>query len=617
MMKKLLLICCLLMTVMGMQAQKLTVEKMEVAAMDLSASTQPHLDKNGNPCGLVKVQLAAAGAQFEGNVLGDVAYKTGEYWVYMSAGSYMLNVKHPNFLPLFVNFRDYGIQKVESKTTYVLTLVMPQGNAPVQKQKLTINYSPASAMVIIDSKPYQGNGRVEVELPVGSHDYQIVAIGYTTAEGSVKLSADNPRIINETLMANASEQVQQTQVGHQPQTQTGHQPQTQAGQQPQTQAAADEFEGLTASRIKSIADDYYYGSNGKTKDYAEAVRWYRKAAEQGEADAQSRLGTCYFNGYGVTEDHAEALRWFRKAAEQGHAGGQNNLGVFYYNGFGVAQNKEKARELWRKAAAQGEQNAKNNLKKLFGESFDNPFAELFGIPFAESSGAAIETFTVNGVSFNMVRVDGGTFQMGATSEMGSDASDLEKPVHQVTLSTYSIGETEVTQALWQAVMGSNPSNWKGGNLPVEQVSWNDCQTFIQKLNQLTGKRFRLPTEAEWEYAARGGNKSRGYKYSGSNTIDDVAWYDGNSSNKTHPVKTKQANELGLYDMSGNVWEWCQDWYGSYSSSAQTNPTGPSSASYRVYRGGSWFNSARYCRVSDRGGFTPANRSGDLGLRLAL
>ena len=229
-----------------------------------------------------------------------------------------------------------------------------------------------------------------------------------------------------------------------------------------------------------------------------------------------------------------------------------------------------------------------------------------------------QTFTVNGVSFKMVGVEGGTFTMGATSEQGtSDPYDDEYPTHSVTLSDFAIGETEVTQELWQAVMGSNPSSFSGTNLPVEEVSWNDCQTFITKLNQLTGKNFRLPTEAEWEYAARGGNKSKGYKYAGSNTLSDVAWYGDNSSSKTHPVQQKQANELGLYDMSGNVYEWCQDWFGGYSSSAQTNPTGPVSGSYRVGRGGSWSGSAGYCRVSLRYSYTPANYFNVLGLRLAL
>ena len=226
------------------------------------------------------------------------------------------------------------------------------------------------------------------------------------------------------------------------------------------------------------------------------------------------------------------------------------------------------------------------------------------------------TLTVNGIKYNMVWVEGGTFRMGATSEQGSADSD-EKPVHSVTLNSYYIGKTEVTQALWKAVMGSNPSNFRGDNLPVENVPWNDCQVFIRKLNSLTGQNFRLPTEAEWEFACRGGNNSRGYKYSGSNNIDNVAWYTDNSGRETHPVATKSPNELGIYDMSGNVCEWCSDWYGDYSSGAQTNPKGPYDGSYRVNRGGCWINLARNCRSSNRFNFGPALRDDGLGLRLAL
>ena len=218
---------------------------------------------------------------------------------------------------------------------------------------------------------------------------------------------------------------------------------------------------------------------------------------------------------------------------------------------------------------------------------------------------------------NMVYVSSGTFTMGGTSEQGSDAYDDEKPTHNVTLSSYYICKYEVTQALWRAVMGSNPSNFKGDNLPVECVSWNDCQTFINRLNSYTGRNFRLPTEAEWEFAARGGNYSRHYKYSGSNNLDDVAWHGDNSDNRTHPVGTKQPNELGLYDMSGNVWEWCSDWYGSYSSYSQSNPTGPNSGSGRVERGGSWYDFARICRSSRRDFDAPSGSGNYLGLRLVL
>jgi len=239
-------------------------------------------------------------------------------------------------------------------------------------------------------------------------------------------------------------------------------------------------------------------------------------------------------------------------------------------------------------------------------------------PRVDTTPRADEVITVRGVSFGMIRVEGGTFTMGATSEQGSDASSDEKPAHQVTLSSFSIGETEVTQELWQAVMGSNPSYFKGPKRPVEQVSWEDCQTFIRELNNLTGRNFRLPTEAEWEYAARGGQKSSHTMYAGSNTIDDVAWYyHDNSGDQTHDVATKRANELGLYDMSGNVWEWCQDWYGSYSSGSQTNPKGAFSGSHRVDRGGGWSSRAWGCRVSIRNGCTPSIRSYVRGLRLAF
>ena len=216
----------------------------------------------------------------------------------------------------------------------------------------------------------------------------------------------------------------------------------------------------------------------------------------------------------------------------------------------------------------------------------------------------------------MVYVAGGTFTMGASFD-DSEAYDWEKPAHNVTLSSFYIGKYEVTQKQWVEIMRSNPSDLKGDNLPVENVSWIDIRDFIKKLNARTGKNYRLPTEAEWEFAARGGNNSRGYKYSGSNIIEVVAWHTGNSGFKTHPVGTKSPNELGIYDMSGNVWEWCADWYGDYSSNSQTNPKGPDSGSYRVMRGGSWYNGAGSSRVSTRYGDSPGLRFSCSGFRLAL
>ena len=253
----------------------------------------------------------------------------------------------------------------------------------------------------------------------------------------------------------------------------------------------------------------------------------------------------------------------------------------------------------------------------------------------EATSVRSNVATVNSVSIEMVSVQGGTFTMGCTAEQGSDCYNNEIPVHEVTLNSFSIGKYQVTQVLWVAVMGSNPSGFKDDNLPVETVSWNDivgtsgesevingityyANGFIFKLNQLAGKKYRLPTEAEWEFAARGGNQSAGYKYSGSNTIGDVAWYkDNNNPNGTKPVGTKTPNELGIYDMSGNVYELCSDWYGGYTADAKKNPTGPATGSARVNRGGSWSYDAANCRVTIRSGSNPDYRDDNLGFRMAL
>lgn len=243
-----------------------------------------------------------------------------------------------------------------------------------------------------------------------------------------------------------------------------------------------------------------------------------------------------------------------------------------------------------------------------------------------SNNNVIVPITINDITYgNMIFVKGGTFSMGSND---SDASDDEKPVHSITLSDYYIGETEVTQGLWKVVMGNNPSCFKNGdNYPVDSVSWNDCQNFIKKLNKLTGKTFRLPTEAEWEYAAKGGENSKGYQYSGSNNLSEVAWYGCWSNDKnrtiteetTKPVKMKKPNELGLYDMSGNVYEWCSDRYksGYYANSPSSNPHGALLGISCVLRGGAWFYPTRQCRVSNRGYNNPYERSNHLGLRLVL
>lgn len=226
------------------------------------------------------------------------------------------------------------------------------------------------------------------------------------------------------------------------------------------------------------------------------------------------------------------------------------------------------------------------------------------------------TKTVNGVKFKMIKVEGGSFNMGS-----NDGISDEQPIRQVSIPTFYMAETEVTQELWEVVMGDNPSWFKGSyDYPAESVSWKDIQKFIIKLNQLTGKSYRLPSEAEWEYAAKGGNKSKGYKYSGSNNIEDVAWYNKNSNRKTHLVATKKPNELGLYDMSGNVWEWCQDkWHSNYIKA----PTDGSAwifdtpSNYRVLRGGSFYYEAKYCNTNYRYLYSERSNNINIGFRLVI
>lgn len=441
-------------------AQNISVASFQMDITDLTANTAGTivLDKNGDKCALIKVETTEQGFLFDTGSLGvmKMEQKVGEIWVYVPAGVKRLTISHQQLGVL----RNYALgQTVQAARTYVLKLNVKKRADGPKTQKVIIDYTPANAMVLIDSKPYTGNGHVETILPIGSHSYIIAAEGYESAEGSFKLTESAPRTVTEHLVMTAP----------------------------------------TASE---------------------------------------------------------------------------------------------------------------NLVSQDLQAVESPIADT-------SSSSTVKTVTVNGISFNMIRVEGGTFLMGATSEQEKPDKD-EKPVHEVTLSSYYIGETEVMQELWQAVMGSNPSKYKDPQLPVERVSWDDCQEFIYKLNQQTGLKFSLPTEAQWEYAARGGTKSKGYQYSGSNNIDDVAWYwYSKSKRKTHDVKTKQLNELDIYNMSGNVWEWCQDWYGSYSAGSQTNPTGAYSGSFRVSRGGSWGGSANSCRVADRDYFTPDFRHDSLGLRLAL
>lgn len=532
-----LLTICLLLSIPAF-AQKLIVERMAASPSDISASQYRRVNLAGEACALVKVQLAIANVSFEGNVIQPVEYKGGEYWVYMTKGSRELLIKHqtasPEFMPCHVYFADYGIPGVESLATYEMTTSVEN------TQKLFISYAPAVAMVIIDSKIYQDNsGKLELDLPVGVHNYLVALDGYKTVKGSVNLKGGTPQNINISLERTADQTIVAMN---------------------QQSPAIDQKKGkltiIYAPRSAMvIVDTKVYRGNGHL--------------ELELLDGEHR--------YVIAQEKYDMAEGTVKLTD----GSTKKLSV---------------------------------LLELLPESPDASGA-VQAIPLSEQLLSPV----IQNLVDNMVYIEGGTFMMGAAKEQGSDVTHDEKPAHQVTLSSFSLGKYEVTQDEWEAVMGSNPSKFKSARHPVETVSWNECQEFIRKLNAMTGYLFRLPTEAEWEFAARGGNKSKGYKYSGSNDLDQVAWYgyEKNSGKTTHDVGLKYPNELGLYDMSGNIKEWCQDWYSDYDSSSQSNPMGPASGSSRVCRGGSWNNGVLDCRVSTRS-YRPGDGSNIFtGLRLAF
>ena len=343
----------------------------------------------------------------------------------------------------------------------------------------------------------------------------------------------------------------------------------------------------------------YYNGKGVDLNNTEAVVWFRKASEQGLASAQNQLGHMYEHGLGVAKSYEEAFNWYKKSGDQEDATGLGLVGYMYQNGYGVAKNIAEAITWYAKAAERGNAYAANTLVQLLSER--NNISNF--------------TETKNNLNIEMIAVRGGRFMMGCPAEQGANCEEETKPSHPVTVFDFYIGKYEVTQAQWKAIMGTNPSKYKDDNLPVERVSWNDVRDFIYRLNSVTGKQYRLPTEAEWEFAARGGNNTRRYRYSGGNSIDAVAWFEGNSGS-THPVGTKTANELGIHDMNGNVYEWCRDRYGLYSADAQINPQGPLSGDYRSLRGGSWATFISGLQISSRACLLPDHFSEEVGFRLA-
>ena len=572
-------------------AQELTVKSFKLAGSDLTAQTQPRKDLNDRNCALIKVGVGLQGVQFEGGIMGKVENKTGEYWVYMPQGNRQLKVKHTNYAPVMVTFADHGVEKLESNRTYEL-IITASGNVtgPVDAggNFYALTVLPKDAKVSIDGvlQSSSSDGEYSAMLPYGSHTYKVEAGGYISKSGSFTISSSDMTPINVSLVS-AMATVSVT------------------CPTPAVSLYVDK---------KSVGTIPWTGNLKEGMHLIEAKKeGYRSQQRTINLSQQQKLDVA-FNDLAAIQGNLSVN--YKPFGADVYVDGKNmGQSPRVINGLLVGNHKVEIKKDGYGTDSKIVNILEGQTATIAGVLTTNTSSSVAS--GTSSSGNTITIPVKNGISIDMVRVEAGTFTMGATAEM-KDPFDWEKPTHQVTLTNdYYIGKYEVTQALWQAVMGNNPSYFKGGNLPVEQVSWDDCQEFLSKLNSITGKKFRLPTEAEWEYAARGGKKSRGYQYSGSNNLSDVAWYDRKSNNKTHAVGTKQSNELGIYNMSGNVCEWCQDLFEEYSSSSQVNPTGANSGSHRVFRGGSWNGYARYCRSSFRNSISPDGRGYDFGLRLVL
>ena len=576
-------------------AQELMVKSFVLAPTDITAQTEGRKDLNGDACALVKISFVGDVADVEGNVIKPLVKRNNETWAFMTQESRQMKVVTKDYLPLMVTFGDYGIEKLQSNRTYVLTLTKPSGaQEPVDAggNFYAISVQPKDAKVTIDGvlQASSSDGEYSAMLAYGSHTYKVEAGGYISKSGSFTIGKGDMTPISVSLVS----------------------------------ALATLSVSCPTPAVSLYVDKKSVGSlpwNGNLKEGMHLL----EVRKDGYRSQQKTIQLAQQQKLDVAFDALSAIQGnlsvnFKPFGSDVYVDGVKvGQSPRVFNGVLVGNHNVEIRKSGYATSRQTVTISEGQTASISGSltsSTSSSSANALSSSGSSLSGNALTILVKNGINIEMVKVEAGSFNMGATPEMENPNED-EKPVHRVTLTNnYYIGKYEVTQALWKIVMGSNPSNFKGDNLPVEKVSWNDCQKFISKLNKLTGKSFRLPTEAEWEYAARGGNKSRGYQYSGSNTIGDVAWYDGNSGSKTHAVGTKQPNELGAFDMTGNVWEWCQDWFNRYSSSPQTNPIGAVSGSCRVYRGGSCCYSG-YCRCSCRFDGTPDFRNGDLGLRLVL
>ena len=662
-MKKYLILAIALLAFLMASAQTITVKSFRALPMDMTASSLEgkRIDQNGDVAALIKIVTTEKGFSFEGGTLGivDSKQEKGEVWVWIPRASRKITIKHGDLGVL----RDYMFPiEIEAERTYEMVLTTAKIETivkeEVREQYLVFQITPKDAILEVDEQMWPvTDGTARKFVKFGTYNYRVQAQNYYPEAGKATVNSAKDKCIvtvnlrpnfgwievNGSSVQGADVYVDNAMIGRAP---------CKSGPMSSGQHMVRIVKAMYEPYVESVTvndEETVTVAPNLTADFAHVVLKGEAGAEIWVNDERKGVGSWTGNlatGSYRIECRMSGYETSAKTIEITNAMDGETVDLPaprpIYGSLNVESTPDFAK-IFIDGQAMGE--TPNFLPeiligqhtlKLTKKGY-NDYVETITITKGQrtqvnaklSNAPKEQIFKVNGVRFTMKLVEGGTFQMGATSEQESDAYDEEKPAHNVTVDDYYIGETEVTQALWEAVMGTTvrqqrdkadkswPIQGEGGNYPMYYINWDECQEFIRKLNQKTGKNFRLPTEAEWEYAARGGKRSVGCKYAGSNDIGSVAWYDSNSGRKTHEVKTKLPNELGLYDMSGNVREWCQDRLGDYSSESQTNPTGPSIGSNRVLRGGYWCRGARGCRVSARGNHYYLLRDYINGFRLCL
>ncbi len=612
------------------QSPEFKVSSFSHQANNLAARINERLDVNDNAAALILVRTSEKGVGFEAGtgIVGIVVWKKGDYWLYVSEGTRIVKVFKQG-----IKTTEYRLSPIpKSRETYLMVVDVIRPEPKVAIIPVTIITTPDNASLSIDGKNVD-NLKKSHKLTEGQHTILVEMQGYETMQQNIDVNSDNAyftfklseianaALMIETIPAVADVYLDGVKLGQSP-ISAFYPPGTYAVKIIKEGYVSIENQSLTVTppeTRKTFTLDENVGLI--TINTFETAKVYINGQEYPDTK-NIKLFPQLLN-IRVSMPKAEDIE------KQLVLKRNDNLNIDLYPDAATATLQIAVTPFDAQIELSGDagENYSATGMKIFN---DIPIGQYTIKVIAEGYGSQTRTIslTANQLAtqnikleagpsgdIEMALVKGGTFQMGSNG-----GEDDEKPIHSVSLSDFYIGRYEVTQKQWKEIMGNIPSRFSGcGDCPVEQVSWNDVQEFLKKLNQKTGMNYRLPTEAEWEYAARGGNKGRNYKYSGGNNIDDVAWHYGNSGSQTHPVGQKNANELGIYDMSGNVWEWCGDWYGGsryYKKSPGNNPQGPSSGAGRVCRGGGWYDGAVNCRVAYRNRWFPGDGINGLGFRLA-